>query len=698
LYCAAKIEERLAAAERMLGWRPERHTIEAVDTANRVLEELYDPEEGRITRPLHKTEVRWIRNERALCACDYSYWESRYAYIKNWQNQIVRFERNVAQCIFHEVCAEMEEQGREILVQALKARQLGITTASELKLAHRVQFLAGVNAVVGSSDPDKSFVMSQIMELCWEMQPWWMMPERTKYKAGVLIEFGKQNSGVSIQHGTQMSGIARGATPTCVHLSELCDFSNPEELVDASLLRAMHPSPSIFGVFESTAQGMHNWWHRTWLLNKAHWADGKARMRPMFLPWYVGSDLYPTKTWIHTHPIPKGWEPAVVTRNHAERANHYVRSNPLLRKHLGEQWELSREQMWWWEVTREEYRAKGELAQFYMELPADDIECFQSTNISVFDSDLVAEYREAASRQPVEVFGIRGDDIPARLEPDGREIDRTKQPISVDYYSDMGVHKHWEFVPLKFEGYSATDPMGKLFIWEHPRRGEEYGIGVDTGEGIGLDQSVCEVLRKGTVSANDAQVAEFCSSYINSHDLWPVCLALAKYYSAPSVAGEERTPLVVIECMGNGETVQHEMRKVGWSNFFPWVRYDSRRINKSRSRKMGVVMVPWFRAMVMDAVVKYLRDGWSDINSPWFVQEMQDLERDEEAAKMKAMYGGHEDRIIAFGIVLFGLHDMEIRGAAPNVAQQRAESRHDDGIYPVYKPNLDQMGDTAVED
>ena len=31
--------------------------------------------------------------------------------------------------------------------------------------------------------------------------------------------------------------------------------------------------------------------------------------------------------------------------------------------------------------------------------------------------------------------------------------------------------------------------------------------------------------------------------------------------------------------------------------------------------------------MVMDTLLKYIKDGWIDIESPWFIDEMSDLER-----------------------------------------------------------------------
>jgi hypothetical protein len=64
-------------------------------------------------------------------------------------------------------------------------------------------------------------------------------------------------------------------------------------------------------------------------------------------------------------------------------------------------------------------------------------------------------------------------------------------------------------LPLKFKGYPGFDWTNKLILWEMPQPGEEYGIGVDLSDGVGKDNSVIEVLRKGTLYQNDAQVAEW---------------------------------------------------------------------------------------------------------------------------------------------------------------------------------------------
>ena len=77
------------------------------------------------------------------------------------------------------------------MMQQLKARQLGVTTLTELAVAHRVQFHPRVNAVVASADPKKSVKMATMIDFCWKSQPWWLLPKATKIEHGMPVEFGE---------------------------------------------------------------------------------------------------------------------------------------------------------------------------------------------------------------------------------------------------------------------------------------------------------------------------------------------------------------------------------------------------------------------------------------------------------------------------------------------------------------------------
>lgn len=634
---------------------------------------------------LKSDELKWVRNERRLCQLDFQYWATRYAKIRSIDGVLIRYRPNIAQRIIHTLKAESELRRIAIAEIELKARQLGVSTDTELRVLHRAQFYSHVNAVVASSDPDKSTKMAGMMELAFDEQPFYLKPD-VRRVIGELMEFGGavQDSAISIQHGSQFTGIARGTTPTVAHLSELSDFHDPEDLVDASLMRAMHDSPWMFLVLESTAMGRRNWWHKTWEHAKANWHLGRSRLRPIFLPWFVGTDIYPTEDWLRARPVPSNWTPEGHTVKHAERARAYVKSNELLRRFLGADWEMPRSQMWFYEVEYDEHKAKGELNKFLQEMPADDQEAFQSTAISVFGTEVTTAYRnEAGANNPLGVYTILGDDIPDRLRISRRFWDLDKPPIDITANWGTSVY-HYTFQPLIWNGYSSDDGLGKLYIWEDPVKGDEFGLGVDTSDGLGQDRSVIEVMRKGSAYRNDAQAAEYAYDYTNAFDLWPLCMAVGTYFSTYR-NGFLQQARQAIECRGNGEVVQMELKKRGWVNFHPWLRYDSKVIRKAQAHKLGVFTNFWFRAMLVDWITKFLRDGWLDIRSPWFVSEMEDWERDWDEQSAKAAYGGHDDRIMSMGFVLLSLYDTEIRSGVKSPGEGRTRGGQQHESYPSYK-------------
>jgi hypothetical protein len=689
MYSKTFTAKKVREAGAKLGFSLTPHTTQQIDEQTKRLAEIVG-DDRRLVRPLRDDEKQFILNERVLSKLDFRYWSSRYYWIMHFEaGRIVRFSPNIAQNILLDVWGELEEKQLAIMIQILKARQLGMTTATEGAVAHRTQFYKHTNGLIASSDPDKSRKMAGMTDRCYANQPWWLRPDMTSYRAGELMEFDSLDSGISIQHGAQFTGLGRGSTPNVAHLSEVAEFIEPEELIDASLINAMHPSPGMFLVLESTAKGRKNYWHRMWVQCKENYASGKASFYPMFLPWFVGRDIYPTDTWMRQHPLPQEYEPSTLTYHHSERAKAYVNQNDLLRKYLGEEWEMPVEQMWWWEVTRDEYKAKDILNKFYEEMPADDLEAFQSTNRSAFSADILSVYREN-TQAPIGVFGFYGkpDEIPSRMWPDNRDIDRNLPPITIkSHWSLSGQSSTCQLVPLKFQGYPSLDPMGKLLVWEMPEDGEQYGVGIDTGDGVGLDRTTMEVLRKGTFERNDAQVAEFMSPYVGASEFWPLSLAIGTLYSTVVNEGLKQSR-VVIDCLKNGETIQLEMKKRGWWHFHDWLRYDKKRLRIKDSHRHGWFSNSWSRSMMFDYIIRALKDDWVDIASPYFVDEMGDLERDDMRQSLKAVYGGHDDLFVSMGMVFFSLHILETRGAETPIAAARSAQRQLDTIDPVFHPGF----------
>lgn len=687
-------------------WALERHSTAEIQQAITHFADLLDPETGAPIRELRREEQRFIQNERRVCALDFEYYAREYATIIAWDKTSTRFVPNVAQQMVLHVWADLERRALAISMQQLKARQLGVTTLTEIAVAHRCQFQPRCNAVVASADPQKSAKMAKMVGYNWKQMPWWLMPMTTKVKDGLPAEFGEISSSLLVQAGNQFTGVARGDTPNVAHISEVCEWPNPEELIDSALLRAMHETPDMFLVLESTALGRGNWWHDTWRLSKRWWSEGRSRLCPIFLPWFVGTHLYPTPAWLRARPIPRNWQPSDNTIAHAERARQYVLTNGLLFQYLARHdrsWQLPREQLWFYEVERDNAIEKGELNKFLQEMPADDQEAFQSSNVSAIDTQIILSYRERVPT-PVGVYTIVGSGIPQSLVVSRRQWDFSKPTLTVRANTILRrCDDVWQFVPILFEGYSDTDPMLKLFIWERPEPNEQYGVGVDTADGLGLDRSVCQAFRCASPLRPDAQVAEFASDYIRANQLWPMSLALGCYYAThQDRQGRTVQPRVAVECKGNGEIVQFEMKKRGWTNFHPWMRYDNRKQKSPATAfKEGVFTNQWFRSQMMDMMLTKIDEDTVDIRSPWLIEEMEALERDETKQSMKAAFGEHDDRFMAAGFVVFSMHVLDIPNRqfskrVPQYATGNGEPPVDDSsltTYATFEPGLQARSD-----
>jgi hypothetical protein len=660
---------------------PEYHSISECEQAVSHLQSIVDIdyESERVisrrdpTRSPEETltpqEIRWIENERLLCRVDFRYWVSRYVWIKNDEDQVFRFAPWRSQEIFLDIVAEMEEELIAIFLIILKARQLGISRVISLILLHRVIFYANRNAFLASSTEDKTRLLFDMLDFTLLRLPWWMRPQEKFRREGKLLEL-YNGSGVTLQHGQQGTGIARGTTPTVAHISELAEFDNPSSLIDSSLLRAMHPSPTSFLALEGTAEGINNWWHKKWKTSKALWPERRGRLRPLFLPWFVGG-LYPKAADLRARPVPPNYSETMLpwAKAHAEMAEEYVRSTDYLRKHLGSDWRMPLEQIWYYETERDSAIREGRLNKFLQEMPANDDEAFQSTNISVFDTETLVYYRDNAHRQPlVGCYGLRGPEqyLPARLQPSPLLIDHSKPVIPVT--ADWGVVYPIEFelVPLRFEGWSLEDDsssIDKIYLWEDPMRGFEYGLGIDTSDGIGKDRTVIEIIRKGSIYGPTKQVGEFASSKMNALDSVPFALALGTYFSLPDQDGNLIQPRMAIECRGHGDQAQNMLRMLGWRNFHPWVdrQIDNKQLKLNQYHKLGVFTNEWFRAGMIEMLVKMLRDGEIEICSPFFVREMESLEGDEFSQSLRAGYGGNDDRFMSLGFIVVSLYrfDME---------------------------------------
>lgn len=611
---------------------------------------------------LEEDEKKYIRNEIILCRADFHYFFSRYAFIKSDEDRVVRMSPWVSQQIFLSILAEMQAEEIALMLIVLKARQLGLSRVISLILLHAVLFSANTNAFLASSTEDKTGLLFDMLDFVLERLPFWMRPGEKYRRENKFLEL-LNGSALTLQHGQQSTGIARGTTPTKAHISELSEFDEfkVSDLIDSALLRAMHDSPQTFLALESTAKGMNNWWHAKWSAAKAGWPERRSRLRPLFLPWFVGG-LYPKEHWLRAHPVPRDYTSRMLpwAAAHAEGAEQYVAKTEYLYARLGKGWQMPLEQIWYYECERDAAIREKRLNKFLQEMPANDDEAFQSTSISVFDNETLVFYRDNAHRQElVGCYGLVGapEIVNPRLQPPELLRNYNEPGITVRC-ENLSPPIQFDLVPLRFDGWTLESGVDKIYIFERPVDGEIYGMGMDTANGIDKDRTVLEGLRKGSINGPTKQVFEYASGKMNALDSWPFALALGTLYSVPDMNGVMQQPRMAIECKGHGDMAQNIIRQMGWTNFHPWndKQLDSRAPKTSQFNKIGVYTTSWFRDGMIELIVKMLRDGDIEICSPFFVQEMASLQGDEFVQSLKAGYGGFDDRIMALGFILVSLY------------------------------------------
>lgn len=639
--------------------------------------------------------LRWIENEKILCKLSWDYWSTRYYVVSDINNRFVLYKPNHAQNIWDRIDARMEEKGIAVKRQNGKARQQGSTTHSQGKVQHRIQFYSDVKAITASFEKGPTQIMAQMITDSMARQPFWLRPRIENMQTDNYYYY-ENKSILNLGTGTAKV-LSTGTTPTVAHLSEIPKFLYPEQAITQSLLPSMHEGIRIFLVLEGTAEGRNNYWHELWKENVNGLEDGTYLLYPNFIPYCSREDIYPTKEWILQRSIAfERWTPKTETIIHANKLKNYFNTNPDLRAEFGANWRLSREKMFWYETERERHKKNGTLHIFLQEFPADPEEMFQNPGSGIYSIEIVNHHELNAGQKIPEVYKIRGDssEISPVLLPSDDEIDYNKPSISIlPRWDSAHPNSSYELVPIKFDGWERFKPKNKILIFEKPSIEYEYGGGVDTSDGLGelLSNDACvEILRKGTVEDNDAQVCEFTSPDLPQLQFWPVIYAIATYYSVVEQI------LLTIE-INKGEEAQNAIKNRGWWNLF--LRRDSTIIsnNPGETRRFGLYTSPRTRDSLLGHLHSFIIGKWLDIYSMPLIQEMKDLKKRKLVTKDK-IEGSSDNRFVTTGMALYGLNKDQFLGRETARWEARNRQQQNKIILPSYNDynKLNQVSENDI--
>lgn len=343
-----------------------------------------------------------------------------YLKIKTKEGTLIPLHLNYAQNRLYDIFRDCYNADRPCKIIVLKARQLGISTATEAIISSLTMTTYYVSALIVAHQSDASTNIYNMAKLYYDELPSQLKP-MTKYSNAKELVFQnpddkqEDNKGLrsSIRVATAgQSGVGRSSTFNYMHLSELAFWKEEDgKTVESQLTGLLQTLPQhgfSFLVIESTANG-YNYFKSLW--DKA--VAGENDYVPLFIPWFE-MDEY--RLPYHDEPL---------TPEELE---------------LKSKFPIDEEQLMWRRYAIANL-CGGNIDQFRQEYPSTPEEAFIMTGSPVFNVQKVLN-----------------------------RMAEVKPPISRGMFTDSGTY--------------YEDEQGYISIWKFPEPNHVYVLGEDTaGEG-----------------------------------------------------------------------------------------------------------------------------------------------------------------------------------------------------------------------
>jgi hypothetical protein len=597
----------------------------------------------------------------------------------------MHFAFRSGQRVFYNILQMLDEMGVSKEIFCLKARKQGISTLVEGILSWFALFVPGSKAAIASADGQKSQIMAGMFFFAIDELPWWLESERTRDKRASdrgIIEWSHIGNQVILQSGSMRGGIGQGTTPNVIHISEASQYTNAVKQIDEGLLKAVTSAPGNFMVIETTGDG-DLWTARFWNNCKEFYWKGMARLLPLFLPWFMTPELYPSKSWIKKYKMPKDWPNSrnQETASMTTKCEAYVASTKILREVLGENWKLPDEQQWYWQFNYEEHKRRGLEKSWIRQMPCDDYDALLGEKEKAVGEETKDAMKRSQMNVPaIPVYGLAGDGVPEKHEPLESEIwYGTEAPPRLKFsWTNPGKVKFdWMLVPLKPVPEEKFDPLGKCLIFEEPQPGFDYSIGWDCGTGVGGDRSILSATRVGTDANADVQVAEWAFDKVSNDDIYIYGCALASFYS--KYMTNHPHPKICIEQRRKFGDRPYSIARfgMGFRRWHIWGQGFDRKIREDKhigkNAAVGWFTNEWSRPMLLGAFFGAVENGWYLVRSKWLAEEIIGMGQSITAGgktRLDHESGEHDDRVFAAAMSYFTMHRHDLMA-------ERSKKRYD---------------------
>jgi hypothetical protein len=183
-------------------------------------------------------------------------------------------QRAVVQAVENQVNANVP-----VRIIVLKARQLGISTICQGIVFNWCFMYPGANGLIIAHENDASQSLYEKSQMFWETWPFHDL-YTAKHATQKRMTWLETRSSLRIATAKNVQS-GRSRTLQAIHASECAIWEDPETLM-VGLRQSLPNTPGTMLLVESTANGVGNWFHKTWLDAVA----GNNDYLPLFFPWW----------------------------------------------------------------------------------------------------------------------------------------------------------------------------------------------------------------------------------------------------------------------------------------------------------------------------------------------------------------------------------------------------------------------------
>lgn len=288
--------------------------------------------------------------------------------------QLIPFVLNEEQEIIVSEVLKCLIEGRPIRIILLKDRQIGVSTVVESMVYWWTSTHKNVQSKIVAHDSVTAEKLYNMFKRYYEnSNPVFKVSAKYNTRDGMHFD-NDEGTGLSSRIDTssaENTSSGRGDTIHWLHGSEVAVWRNGEELV-SGLMQAVPLLPNTAIFLESTANGVGDFFHRTWQASKR----GESAFTPLFFPWSM-----------HKEYQMKVSPDFSLTKEE---------------KQLVRDFKLSNEQLMWRRQKMKEFVSNPE--KFYQEYPLTDSEAFLASGNPRFNvNKLIDMEKEAYEGQHIEL-------------------------------------------------------------------------------------------------------------------------------------------------------------------------------------------------------------------------------------------------------------------------------------------------------